>query len=115
VTVDHNVARFEIAMDDSSGMSGGKGVGDLHRDAQGFGESHALARDELVKRLAISELHDDEGLAVVLGDFVDGDDVGMIERGGGLGFLDEARAAVRIRPPRFLMATKRSRRVSLAL
>ena len=44
--------------------------------------------------LAVDELHDDERPARVLAVVVDGDDVRVVERGGGLGLLAETRGEV---------------------
>ena len=46
---------------------------------------------------ALQKLRDDEGAAFVRADVVDDEDVGVIELGGGAGFLLEAREAVGIR------------------
>ena len=51
---------------------------------------HAVA-----ERLALQQLGDDVGRAVVLPGVVDGDDVGMVEDAGGPGLLLEAADAVR--------------------
>ena len=45
---------------------------------------------------AIEELHGDETLSVVLADFVDGADVGMVERGRGARFAAESFERLRI-------------------
>src|ERR1039458_2812504 len=73
----------------------------LRRDAPRFGEPHALARDQLIQRLGIHQLHDDVGLPVLLADFMDGDDVGVVQRRSRFGLLHEARAAVGIGTARF--------------
>ena len=44
----------------------------------------------MLQRRAVEEFHDDERLAVLLADVVDGADVGMVEGGGGAGFAAEA-------------------------
>ena len=77
-------------------MRGGERVGHLRRDAQRFGEPHAFARDQLVQWLAIHQLHHDIGLAVLLANFVDGDDVRMVQGRSCFGLLHEAGAAVGI-------------------
>ncbi len=46
--------------------------------------------------MPVQKLHGDEGLAVLLADFVDGADVGMVQSGGGLRFALEARQRLRI-------------------
>ena len=48
------------------------------------------AGDAMLQRYAVQKLHDDEGLAVCVVDFVDGADVGMIQRRGGLRFALES-------------------------
>ena len=45
--------------------------------------------DEVLQRQAVQKLHGDEALAVVLADFVNGADVGMVQRGGGTRFAPE--------------------------
>ena len=52
--------------------------------------------DGVLERLAFEALHGDEGVAVFLADVVDGADVGVIERGGGLGFALEAGERLRV-------------------
>ena len=83
-------------MYDAGGVRGGERVGHLRGDAQRIGEPHAFARNQLVQGLAIQQLHDDVGLAVLFADFVDGDDIGMVQSGSGFGLLHEARATVGI-------------------
>ena len=45
--------------------------------------------DPLGQALAVDVLHDDEDVAVLFADFVDGADVGMVERGRGLCLVDQ--------------------------
>ncbi len=99
--VHHDVGGLQIAMHDSSGMRGRQPIGHLHRHAQGFGEPHALARNQLVERLPIDQLHHDEGLSILFANLVDGDDIGVIQRRGGLGLLDKAREPLLIAESRF--------------
>jgi len=57
--------------------------------------------DAAVQRLAVQQLRDDVGLALVGSDVVYGDDVGMVERGGGPRFLRETAQTVEVvRDPR---------------
>ena len=46
--------------------------------------------NQFLQRLAFDIFHGDEDLAFVLADLVDGDDVGMVQCGRGLGFALEA-------------------------
>ena len=52
--------------------------------------------DAVLQRHAIETFHGDEGLAMLIVDFVNGADVGMVEGGGGLGFALEAAEGLRI-------------------
>ena len=54
------------------------------------------AGDGVFERFAFETLHGDEGFAVFLSDVVDRADVGVIERGSGLGFALEAGEGLRI-------------------
>jgi hypothetical protein len=70
-----------------------------------------------MQRRAGHQLHDNEASVVAFPDVVDGDDVGMVECRGRLGFLHEPADAVRVRvnsSGNTLMATLRFRRVSSA-
>ncbi len=68
----------------------------MHGDTQAIGQPHTFAWNDFIERLAIDELHHDVMSAVLLGDVVYADDIGVIQRGGGAGFVHEAGAAVRI-------------------
>ena len=45
--------------------------------------------DPLGQALAVEVLHDDEDAAVFFADFVDRADIGMLERGSGLGLVNQ--------------------------
>ena len=51
---------------------------------------HRTARNPVLKRDAVEKLHRDKHLFVLVVDFINRADVGMIQRGGGLGFTLEA-------------------------
>ena len=94
VVGDHHVRRLDVAVDDAGGVRLRQRVGDLNRVAtsrrRAAGSFRAIT---LIERLALDELHRDEVDAVFAADVVDGDDAGMVQRRGGLRFLDEAAAA----------------------
>ncbi len=52
--------------------------------------------DAMLQGHAFEELHGDEALAVVLADFVDGADVGMVQRGGRARFAAETLQGLRV-------------------
>ena len=81
-------------MDDAAGMGLGEGVGQGNGVLEGFGETQAFLGDDVVQGPAGDVLHDDVVDAVLAGDVVDGNYVGMVKGAGGLGFLDEAALAV---------------------
>ena len=57
---------------------------------------HRPAVDQVLQRLAGQALHDDEEMAFVLADFVDGADVGMVQGGGSAGFAAKTLQRLRI-------------------
>ena len=83
---DENVGGLDVEVDESLGVGGVEGIGDLGCQNEQGVEFDGLAGDAVLQGRAIEVLHGDEGAAVVLSDVVNGADVGMIERGGGLGF-----------------------------
>ncbi len=83
-------------MDDAFGMRRIQSIGDLNRQfQQGLGRER-LPLNAVFKRPALQKLHGDEGPALVLVDFVNGADVGMIERRGGAGFALESLQGLRV-------------------
>ena len=94
VGANHDVGRLQIAMDDAAGVRRRQGIGDRDRDPQHLAEAHAVAWNERIQALPTHVLHHDEIVAVCRLDFVDGDDVCVIEGRGGVRFLDETTAAV---------------------
>ena len=92
-------------MDDTCGMGLREPLRGLSQEAQERPEIRLFVVYLLFQRLTADQLHGDEvnggggdsgGVAGIgpsdlgLADLVDGDDVGMIQGGGGLRFLDEA-------------------------
>src|SRR6201984_3846645 len=65
-------------------------VGNLNRNAEQKVGLHWLSGDPVLERQPIQKLHHDEGLAILLPDFIDRADVGMVERRGRLCFPLEA-------------------------
>ena len=80
---DEKVGGLDVAMHNSFGVRRLQRIGDLNRHGQQFFHAKRLARHQLPKRLPFQQLHDDEVLAAVLFDRVDGADVGMIQRRSG--------------------------------
>ncbi len=93
---DEDVGGLDVAMDDAFRVSGIEGVGDFDGEGENFGGLHGATRDAMFQRHAFEVFHGDEGLAVLLANVVDRTDVGVVERGGGLGFALEARKRLRV-------------------
>ena len=92
----HDVSRLEVTMNDPGGLGFRQCIGDLDGVLQDIIQLQPAAWNQLAERLALDIFHDNEVGAIVTGDVMDGDDVGMIEGRGGFGFLDEAPLAIRI-------------------
>ena len=93
---DEEVRGLDVAMDDPCGVCGLQRVGDLDRKQQQHVDVDRAASDSMLQRHALEELHDDEGVAVLLADVVNRADVGMVQRGRGPRFSPEAHQRVRI-------------------
>src|SRR5262245_16142343 len=77
-------------------MSFSQSVGDLDGELERLVQSHPLAWDTLIQRLAGNVLHHDKVNAALVPDIVNRNDVGMVQRGCGFRFLNKASLAVRI-------------------
>ncbi len=76
----HDVRRFDVAMDDSLLVGRRQAAGDLHADPQNIhGLERAIQADALHQGAAGDKLHDKEWNAGVLRDRVNRDDVRMID------------------------------------
>src|SRR5438067_546640 len=90
-------------MHDPGSMSSRERTGDLRGDIEDFCELHRRVSHALAQRLAIDEFSGDEMYALPYGwataplvDLMNGDDVGMIQGGSGLGLLDKALHSIRV-------------------
>ena len=87
---DEDVGGFDIAMDDALGVSGVESVGNFDGEREKIESFDGLAADAVFQSVAIEKFHGDEGIAVLVVDFVDSADIGVVECGGGFGFAFEA-------------------------
>jgi hypothetical protein len=92
----HDVGRFEVTMDDPRPMRSRQRVGNLHRVLQRLVDVQPVASDEVDQRTTSDILHHDEVDRTGRIDVVDGDDVRMIECGGGARLPHEALATSRV-------------------
>ena len=86
---DHDVVGLEIAMEDAPIVRRGQPFGHFRGNAQRVLRRQRLAVHQRAQVLAVDQLHGDPGEALGVTRLVDGDDVGMIEGGGGPRFLFE--------------------------
>jgi hypothetical protein len=93
---DENVRGLNVAMDDAFGVRGIQSVRDIDGEGKEIFGVERMAGDAVLERLAVEKFHGDEGLAVLLANVVNGADVRMIERGGGLGFALETGEGLRV-------------------
>ena len=82
---------------DRFGLGGRRDAGDSRRFI-GVGRSRSapLLGDQVRQRAALDKLHCEEVDAALLPDRVDGDDVLMVQTGGGAGFVVEALQLARV-------------------
>ena len=114
---EEDVGRLDVAVDDAAGVRGDERVSDLGGDVEDFFGGHGAGEDAGAERFALEQLHDEVGVAVLLADIEDGAYVGVVEAGGGTGFLEKTLAHVAGTELSCsnLMATSRCRRLSQAL
>ena len=91
-----NICGLDVAMDDAFGMRSFERVGDFDGKGEQVVHLDRTPIDAVLERLAVEKFHGDEGLAVLLADVVNGADVRMIQRGGGLGFALETGQGLRV-------------------
>ena len=77
-------------MNDPLAVRGFERIGDLHRELQQHLDRKRFAADGMLERLSLQHLHRDEELPLVLADFVNSADVGMVEGRGRARFAMEA-------------------------
>ena len=94
---DKNVGRLDVAMNNALGMRGVESVGNLRLQARAtVSFSTGLPADVVLQGHAVQKFHGDECLAVLLANVVDGADVGMVQRGRGLGFALKTSECLRV-------------------
>ena len=96
VASNHDVFRLDVAVNDAGLVSRLQRRGYLRGDVEHFTDCHPRVGHVFSQSFAVDELRDDEVTPVDLANFIDRDDVGMIERRGGLRLLLESTQLVRI-------------------
>ena len=71
-------------------------VGDLDRNAKQNFVLHRLAANAMLERYAVEKFHDDEGMAILLPDLMNGADIRMVQSRSRLRFALEASQSLRV-------------------
>ncbi len=96
VVGDEHVLRLDVPVDDAFLVRGGQACrhGDPIFDR--LSRHQRAVSEHVAQRLALQEFADDVRTALVRAGVVDGENVGVVQRGGGAGFLIEAAQAVSV-------------------
>ena len=81
-----DVRGFDVAVDNSLGVSTVEPCSDLNADLQKFRYFDRLRADPVLESLALEKFHSDKGPAFELSNVVQSADVRVVERGCGAGF-----------------------------
>jgi hypothetical protein len=81
-------------MDDSLIVRGGKTLNDLCSVVRALAQRNGLSPKTLAEALALQQLADDKWRAIVFSNKIDGKNVGMTQRSGGLSFLSKTPKAI---------------------
>src|SRR4030081_949756 len=87
---EHDVARFQIAMDDALAVSFVESIGDLHAYLQGQRQGERTSTQPISESFTLQILHDDEIGSVLRADVVQTADIGMCEQTDGSRFALKA-------------------------
>ena len=93
---DKDVRRLDVTVNNSAGVGGVEGVGDLNPQFEQLLELEWTALDLVLKGCAFQILHGDESFAVLLADVVDGANIGMVQGGSRLRLTLETAEGLRI-------------------
>jgi len=93
---DENVRRLDIAVNDSLAVRSFQRVCNLDADIQQQFQIHGTSRDAMLQSRPIEEFHHQVGLPVLLANFVNRADVGMIQRRRGSRLTPESLERLRV-------------------
>ena len=93
---DKDIRRLDVAVDNSFGVGGIECVGNLDGHTEQNVRLRRLSCNPMLQRHALEKLHGDKGRAVLVINFVNGTDVGMIEGRSSLSFSFETVQSLRV-------------------
>src|SRR5208283_4501529 len=93
---EEDVRGFDVAMDDASSVSGVQCVRNLDGERQNQLGFHRTPRDAVLQCQPVQKLHGNERMTIVLADFVDRADVGVVQGGSCACFPAEAFERLRV-------------------
>ena len=93
---DEEVLGLEVAVDDAPFVGGGEAAGNLKRMIEDPGERQRSALEHRPQGLAFEQLGDQVRRLAVMPELMDGQDVGVVQRGRGTGLALEAVQPIRI-------------------
>ena len=82
---DEDICGLDVAMDDALRVCRVESVGDLNTQIKHRFDLQRLTSDSMPERLTLQQFHGDEGSPVGFVNLIDGADVGVVQRGRGLG------------------------------
>src|SRR5271155_187705 len=87
---DKNIGRLDVAMNDALGVSGVERIGDVNGQRNGCFDLYRPTVNAMLQGQPVQKLHGDERASAVFGNFIDGANVGMVQRGSSAGFAAES-------------------------
>ena len=91
-----NVGGLDVAMNNAFAVGRVERVGNLDGQTEQKVGFEGFSGDPMLERQPVQKLHNDEWLAILLSDFINGADVGMVKGGCGLRLALEARQCLSI-------------------
>ena len=89
-SIEQNVSRLDVAMQNAVLVRVMNSARHFRNEFRRAPDRHRLAPGDFIKLAAFDELHAEVARAIALADFVNRNDAGMIQTGGGFGFAAKA-------------------------
>jgi hypothetical protein len=93
---DEEVGGLNVAVHNTLGMGGIESVGNLSSDLEQLFKLQGLTGYQMFERLSVEKFHGDKCLSMLIVDFVDGADVGVVQCGSSFGLALKAAESLQI-------------------